>query len=338
MVLDMNKSTFAIVITLLSWFLAPAQTSHYSIQAPDGFCYNEYSYRGQSYPICYLNTSMDKTQFHFHSQDRNFIILHSERNSSGEYGHRILLYDTRNNAIKEIDSCLRDNTNNLLRYLGTDGDTLYVCANNGKKTSAISCLQPRTPHTISTKKSAILREVTSLPNIGTWCVSPGLDKIAYADKLSGLISIVLPSGENQSSIGTGEVLAWTDSNHLLYSNILVEGYGDLFYDLLEYNGDEKTSRTIARHLDNVFDYYNGILVYGKSPNKICMAGIENGILSDLIELDLSNHFFWIHTAYLLNTNELVIGGDRHGFESFYYKCVIQDWDNINSHYPLLQGD
>jgi len=323
-ILDMKRNIFAIVISLISWCLTSAQTRHYSIQEPNGFCYNEYLYQGQSYSICYHNTSMEKTQFHFHSQDRHFIILHSDRNSSGEYVHRILLYDTRNNAIEEIDSCLRNNTNNLLHYLGTDGDTLYVCANEGETTSAISCSQPRIPYTVSTKKSATMREVVSLPDIGTWCVSPGLDKIAYADKRTGLISIILLPEEDQYSIGTGEVLAWTDSIHLLYSNILVEGYGDLFYDLLEYDVVKNTTRTIARHLDNVFDYYNGMLVYGRSPNKICMAGFENGILSDLMELDLSNHFSWIYTAYLLNTNELVIGGDRPGFKSFYFKCVIQN--------------
>ena len=74
-----------------------------------------------------------------------------------------------------------------------------------------------------------------------------------------------------------------------------------------------------KHLDNIFDYYDGVLVYEKEPNILCLAELGNGMLSDFIELDLSDSFTHIYSAYMLNRNEMIVGGDRPNFESFYYK-------------------
>lgn len=314
------KDIVIIVIILFSTcHLAIGQNISYSMQEPVGYCYDIYSYQGQDYPVCYRRTQIQKNQFHFNSPNRHYIMLYSEKYSSKGYNYRTLLYDIQNNSVNEIDSCKTPPLDIFLQFLGTDEDTLYVSAYHGASINAINLKSPDIPVTATAEKSNILRKVASIPNIDTWCVPNSMDRVAYADRSSGKISIVGPWKTDCKVTEVGEVITWKDSNTLLYASIIVEGYGDFYYDLWEYSVNENRSKLVAKHLDNIFDYYDGVLVYEKEPNILCLAELGNGMLSDFIELDLSDSFTHIYSAYMLNRNEMIVGGDRPNFESFYYK-------------------
>ena len=319
----MKVVILGISIALSICHLAIGQNCFYSLQEPDGYCYNVYSYQGNNYPICYRNTLMEKTQFHFDSPNRRFIILHSEKYSPKNYNKRTLLYDTKLNIVREIDSCAMDSFDGCLCHLGADGDTLYVSFDKGMAINAINVLSPDSHPSMTMAKADILKRVASIPYIDTWCVPIEMDKVAYTDRNDEGVFILCNSGTVSISDSHGEVIAWTDSNHLLYSNITVEGYGDFYYDLCEYSVKEDISVPIAKHLDNVFDYSNGVLLYGKNANVLCLAELKDGKLSDILKYDLSTSFTQIYSAYLLNTHEIIIGGDRPGFDTFYYKYSIE---------------
>jgi len=324
MVLDMKEVVLGIIMVLSTFHWAIGQNGSYSIQEPDGYCYNVYSYQGHEYPICYRNTWMEKTQFHFNNINRRFIILHSEKYSPENYNQRILLYDTKINQIREIDSCTKNSSDGFLIYMGTEGDTLYVSDWNDKAINAINLLSPDTHISMTIAKADILKKIASIPYLETWCLPIEVDKVAYTDRNGEGIFILCHQETMSISGGPAEVIAWVDSDHLLYSKIIVEGYGDFYYDLWEYSVREAKSKAISKHLYNVFDYHNGILLYEKTTNMLCLAEVKDGELSDLVKYDLSDYFIRIYSAYLLNPHELIIGGDRLGFDTFYYKFTINN--------------
>lgn len=318
----MKDINLLMAILFSACHIAIAQNVTYSMQEPIGYCYNMYSYCGQNYRVCYRETVMGKCQFHFSTANRRFIMLYSKRHSANGYDYRTLLYDTKGNAVCEMDSCKNNPLSDYPRFLGTDGDRLYVSHCNSYSINDRNVPSSVSIVAVEDVEYGILKIVASLSNIGTWCVSHSKDKLVYSEMHTNKISLVCQQDTVPKVIGVGEVIAWKDDKHLLYTETTVEGYGDLYYNLCEYSVTDNRSRLVAKHLNNVYDYHGGILVYEKAPRIVCLAKLDSGIVSDFVELDFKDFFNYIYSVYILNSAELVIGGDRPNFDSFYYKCSI----------------
>ena len=103
------------------------QNHNYSLREIEGFCYSSYSYNGKDYPVCYGRPNLSKTLFHFNNAERRHIIVLANRYSPSGMDKRTLVLDTRENLVREIDSCPKNDFDfKYKKYFATSGDTIYA--------------------------------------------------------------------------------------------------------------------------------------------------------------------------------------------------------------------
>ena len=179
------------------------------------------------------------------------------------------------------------------------------------------------PTVISSNKNSILKKIELYSDESFWCVTNNNERIAYTTNND---SIIVVSEKETIYINSGfaEIIAWKDDNHLLYAKIIVEGMGDFYYDLYEYDIQTRKNRKIMEHLFNIYDYYDDIMLYSTTANKLSMTKMKGVESIQTIQIDLSSQMEWIYSAYILNTAEIIIGGDRKQSDCHYFKCFIND--------------
>lgn len=317
---------------VLFWATTPTMKSFcqvsncfFSIEETGGFCYGAYYYNDKEYKVCYGRPNMPKTAFHFADDERKCFILLSKRHSQIGMNNRTLIFDINNNIVQEIDSCFDNNSNNRFNckeYIATSGDTVYVANTDKKHIRAYLFSKQMMPTISDGKKCGMLKMIAHIQDINTWCVSKSNKRLAYKRNEEDSITVILETETVKIPSGFAEVLAWKDENHLLYTKIKVKGTGDFFYDLFEYNVQEKKSNLVLKDLLDVYDYYNNLLLYSTSHNILTLTRL-NGVEPELQkQLDLSTQLEWIYSAYIINDGEVIIGGDKNQTDCHYFKCTF----------------
>lgn len=303
------------------------QNTSYEIQEAEGFCYGTYAYEAQNAPICY-QVSTGKTVFPFCNSSRRYFTFYAKRYSPNGYHNRIVVYDTKSNRVYEIDSCDNTNKYHCPIYLGFEDDTVYVYGKTESDMSAYIFTRDMMSVDIPQAKKSMLLKLKSEQPGQSQCISKPYNRVAYSNGDS--VVVVLTEEEIKTNAYMGQVVGWEDEDHLLYTETTVEGFGDFYYNLYVFDIHTKSSRLIAVHLSDVFDFYNGVLLYSASPNILCMAKIKNGGLSEVCTVDLHKDYRYIYSASILNNNELIIGGDHKSLNMCYVKCLIGK-DSADSH-------
>lgn len=310
-----------LVMTLTTESFGQIPDYSFSIEETNGFCYDIYSHNNKEYKVCYGRPTFSKTLFHFSDAERKCFILQSKRFSPTGMNSRILILDIKNNIVQEIDSCYdKNNGINRKDYLATSGDTVYLAY--PEKNTIIACLfsKQMTPAFSSSNKSNFLNIIEHHQDINTWCVTKNNKRLAYKRNEEDSITVISEYETVKIPSGFSEVLAWRDENHLFYTKIEVKGMGDFFYDLYEYNIQEKKSNLILEGLLDVYDFYSNLLLYSTSHNKLTVARLNGDGIKVEKQLDLSTQFEWIYSAYIINDDEFIIGGDKDQTDCHYFKC------------------
>ena len=322
-----RKRTITIITTIFFGvgysMMSFGQTTNllYKLEETDGFCYGTYSNNDKEYKLYYDRPNMSKTLFHFNDSERKYLILFSKRYSPTGMNNRILVFDTRNNIVREIDSCYDNNKkHNCKVYLATSGDTIYAAYPDRSTIEAFLFSENKMSKNPVGQKNEFLKRIASLSDVNSWCVSKNNSKLAYKRDKEDSINIIFKTDSVRIPSGFAEVIAWRDESHLLYVKINVEGMGDFYYDLYEYDIEYKKNHLIFEGLYDVYDYYDNCLLYLTSDNKLTMIRF-NGDESEIInQIDLSMQMEWIYCAYIINDMEIIIGGDKRQSDCHYFKC------------------
>lgn len=318
----MSRYAFITIIIIVSVFetttlvFGQSANKDISIKETSGFCYGVYSYGGKEYPVCYERPTLEKNAFHFMDENRGCFIVNARRYSPSGMDSRVLAFDTRFNKVREIDSCYY---NNCKEYIATSGDTVYVANHDEGKICAYLLSKDLMPTIISNQKNEMLKKIVALSDIDTWCIYKNHERLAFKKNSEDSITIITEFDTIYIHSGYAEVLAWRDKNHLLYAKISVKGMGDFYYDLYVYDITSKKQHLIFKDLCNIYDYYDGTLLYSISPNKLIMARMKENETYIINQIDLSNQMEWIYSAYMLNKTDIIIGGDANWSDCHFFK-------------------
>ena len=328
--IETNRTIKTIVLYMIFafWGLSDAalfgQECDIIMKETAGFCYGMYRYDNRHYPLCYDRPTLPKIPFHLSSSERKYFIINAKRFSNGVNYDRVLLFDVEKNCIVEIDSCAdySEENNQCNNYIATLNDTLFMYISEDTSIKAFIVSPQMKPTVASQTMENLFDKLKKVEKTDFWCVSKTKNNLAYCNSRCDSIIIMLMEKNTHIVSDFGEVTGWINDSLLLYSKISVEGYGDFFYDLYEYDISKDKHRLILNHVDNVYDYYDGLLLFSTSHNKLSLARLDDKELLIVNQFDLSKQVDWIYSALIINTGEIIIGCDKHLSDYHYYKCIL----------------
>lgn len=318
-------SHFPLLLFLLMVGLAGSTfgQSDFTLEMPKGYCYGNYA---DNYPVCYYRATLFKSMFPFCGSSRDYAVFEASRYAENGKSRKFLLYDMSENRVSAFDSCT-DEVFKACFYYGFKDDTLYALRNDTVQAYQIVGQQPfGLPPASAGKSSNNLKHVR---NHGVWYSFNAQGDLACCDMENDQIVLYPAEGRRlncktiPSAMG-GKIVSWLSDSQLIYADVNVEGFGDMYYDLYLFDVGDGSRQQIAKHLGNVFDYRNGVFLYESEPRILCYGVLEHGQLKTVKNLDFTQTFGWIYGAYLLdNGNLLLVGDSRQDFNCVYCQCKIQ---------------
>lgn len=312
-----------LLLPMAGWTGSAVGQSDFKLEVPEGYCYKV---GADGHPVCYYGATLFKSLFPFCGSSRNYAVFEASRYAKDGKNRKFLRYDMSENRVSVFDSCT-DAAFETCFYYGFKDDTLYALRNDTLQSYQLIGQQPS--RLLPGSDGKIPDNLKQVRNHGVWYSFNTQGDLACCDMENDQIVLHPAQGRRincktiPSAMG-GMVVSWLSDSQLIYADVNVEGFGDMYYDLYLFDVNGGSRQLIAKHLCNVFDYRNGRFLYESEPRILCIGMLDGDKLKTIKKIDFTQEFGWIYGAYFLdNGNLLLVGDNRQNSNCPYYQCIIQ---------------